>query len=109
MKKLLIIPALFILFAMPVLSHAQGGITPVTPPEDPSLIGNTITRVINFAFGLLLFIAAAFIVYAAFLYLTAKEDNIKTARSYLIYAVVAIVVGFLARALVALVRNVIGA
>ena len=100
---------------IPTPGAIQGGdgsgstnINPVPVPEAadiPGLVGS----IINFLFGLLLAIAALFVFYAAYLYLTAagNEDNVKKARSYIIYAVVAIVVAFLSRTVIALVREII--
>lgn len=96
------------LIAFPLLGFAQGGVSPVNIPEQvniPDLLG----KVINWAFGLLLLLAAVFIVVAAYYYLTSagSEDGIKTAKGYLLYAIVAIVVAFLARGIVYIVRQLL--
>lgn len=88
-------------------AKAQGGVTPVAPPSTidiPSLV----TRIMNWAFGLLIVLAAAFIFYAAYLYLTAQstgkaEEKITQAKNFILYAVIAIIVGFVARGLVSIV------
>lgn len=92
------------------IAGAQGGVPPVVPP--PTIdISKIVDTVMNWAFGLLIVLAAAFVFYAAYLYLTAgeKPDNQVKARGYIIYAVVAIVVGFVARGLVDIVRGLLGA
>lgn len=63
----------------------------------------------NWSFGLLIVLAAAFILYAAFLYLTSatQPEKIENAKKYIIYAVVAIVVGFVARGLVSIVIDLL--
>jgi len=98
------------LIAFPLLGFAQaGGVTPVTIPEQvnvPDLLG----RIINWAFGLLLLLAAVFIVVAAYYYLTSggDEEYIKSAKNYLLYAIVSIVIAFLARGIVYIVRQLLG-
>ena len=94
---------------LPLLVLAQGGISPVTPPATIN-IQQIINTVINWAFGLLIALAVLFIFYAAFLYLTAAGDaeKVKSASNYIIYAVIALVVAFAARGLVAIVRGLVG-
>ena len=89
-------------------ASAIGGIDPVVPPEQ-IYIKDTIVRITNWSFGLLIVLAAAFIFYAAFLYLTAGQvpDNQAKAKNYILYAVVAIVIGFVARGLVSIVYDLL--
>jgi len=89
-------------------ASAIGGIESVAPPEQ-IYIKDTIVRITNWSFGLLIVLAAAFIFYAAFLYLTAGQspDNQAKAKNYILYAVVAIIVGFVARGLVSIVINLL--
>ena len=106
--KLKIAFATLAIATLPLLVFAQGGITPELPPEDvnvPSLI-NTI---IGWLFGLLLALAALFIVIAAFYYLfsPAGAASTESARNYIIYAIVAIVVAFLARGIVSIVGQIL--
>ncbi len=77
-----------------------GGVTPVVPPTTIN-IPALVDRIMNWAFGLLIVLAAAFIFFAAYLYLTAgtQPDNQAKAKQYIIYAVIATVVGFVARGL----------
>lgn len=107
MKKFLIISALMLL---PLLVIAQA------PPPTPTVITSygDVIRVINiignWMFGLLLALAAIFIIYAAFLYLTAAgdEDKIKQAKNIIIYAIIAIAVSILARGIVVVVQSLLG-
>ena len=94
----------------PIIASAQGGITPVPVAAESQSLLAIIERVISFAFGFLLVIAALFIVYAAYLYLTSggSEDGIKSARNYIIYAVIAIAIAFLARIIPFIARQVLG-
>lgn len=96
--------------AMPLLVGAQGGIIPQPPlPSDTSFF-EIINRVINWAFGLLLILAVAFIIWAAFLYLTSGGDEEKTgtAKKYIYAAVIAVVIAAMARVAVFIVRQLVG-
>ena len=109
MRTLIFSAVAVIFFSLPVLAQAQGGVAPVPVPTTVD-IPQLITTVLNWAFGLLLVLAAAFILYAGFLYLMGgtNEENIGKAKNYILYAVIAIVIGFLARGIVAIVRGLLG-
>ena len=94
----------------PLAGFAQGGITPVNPLSEQTNIITIIDRVSQWALGLLLVLAAVFIIYAAYLYLTAagNEENVGKAKNVIIYAAIAIAVGLLSRVIVFLVRGLIG-
>lgn len=104
--------ALGALLLIPVLTNAQqipksnGGI-PLISPDPQFNISLFVANVLSWAFGLLIVIAVLFVLYAAFLYLTAggDEEKIKQAKNYIIYAVVALVVGAISQALIAIVNN----
>lgn len=70
-----------------------------------------IDTTINWAFGLLIILASAFIVYAAFVFLTSSGDTekVKQAKNLILYAVIAIAVAFFARAVVYIVRELLRA
>ncbi len=95
-----------LILAAPLLVGAQGGVTSIAPNANFN-IATFVTLVLNWAFGLLIVIAVLFVIYAAFLYLTAAgdEDKTKKAKNYIVYAVIALVVGALARAVVAIVTS----
>ena len=71
---------------------------------------NIINRLTNWLLGLLITLAVVFIIYAAYLYLTAagNEENVGKAKNVIIYAAIAIAVGLLSRVIVFLVRGLIG-
>lgn len=123
MKKLQIAAALTALTILPVLAFAQ-----VVPPKSggagniPSDVGfvqpsgtgiqqiigiiDTVSRLMLYA---LLILSGLFIVYAAYLYLTAAGDGekVKSASNVIIYAAVAIAVGLLSRVIVAIARGLV--
>ena len=109
MKNLIKIGITLSLLA-PLAGFAQGGITPVNPLSEQTNIITIIDRVSQWALGLLLVLAAVFIIYAAYLYLTAAgtEENVGKAKNVIIYAAIAIAVGLLSRVIVFLVRGLIG-
>lgn len=101
------------LLVAPVLALAQGpgGITEVPVPAGEQVdITKILGTITNWAFGLLLALASVFIVVAAYYYLTSggDEDKLKKAKNLIIYAVVAIVVAFLARGIVFIVQTLLG-
>lgn len=111
MFKLLILANFFLLLALPFVGSAThiGGVPHVTPPANVNLV-KIVNDVIDWAFVLLLFLATLFIVFAAYNYLTAGADpgKAQTATRFITYAVVAIIVAFVARGLVAIVRALLG-
>ncbi len=109
-KKILGIIALAAI-TVPMLVAAQN--PPILPEPTITTYGgviNVIKTATNWLFGILLVVAVIFLIYAAFLYLTSGGDEEKTkkARSYIIYAVIALAVGILAQSIVALVGNFLG-
>jgi fumarate reductase subunit D len=95
---------------LPVLALAQ------TPPPGPIVttfggVQNLLNTAISWIFTLLIILAVIFILYAAFLYLTAAGDTekVKKANHTLLYAAIAIAVAVLAKSIPVLVGNFIGA
>ncbi|MEK7612000.1 MAG: hypothetical protein AAB407_01540 [Patescibacteria group bacterium] len=105
MKKGLLIALVIFLVAFPMVVGAQGGINPIQPSADSSLIKRTLDNLVGWAFGFLIFLAGVFVLWAAYLYLMAggNEDNIGKAKTYIIYAIIAVIVAFLSRAVIQLV------
>jgi len=79
----------------------------VAPATDVMTILNNLT---NWLFALLLIIAVIFIIVAAFNFVTASGDpeKTKTARNFVLYALIGVLVGIGAKGLVALVRKIGG-
>lgn len=106
MKKITTgIIALSFLIMTPALVFGQtGGITPEVIPPTIN-IPTIVNRIMDWAFGLLLAVAAAFFVYAAFMYLSGTEENIKKAKKTIIYVIIAIALAFAARGIGAIVKS----
>jgi len=102
--------ALLGLVALPLIAAGQ---TPPAPTYNSTITGfNSVTSFINvivggWIFWLLMVFVVIFILYAAFLYLTSGGDPEKTgkAKGVIIYAVIALAVALLAKAIVAIVTS----
>jgi fumarate reductase subunit D len=93
----------------PVAAFAQiGGINPQQPVQGSGVqINQILSTVINWLTGLLILLAVVFIIWAAFIYLTAGGDTEKVgkANKMLIYAAVAIAIALLAQGIVYIVAQ----
>ena len=107
MKKILIVLLLLVVsfVAIPGLAGA------VADPSDPGAFGppseytevwDAIDYVINWLFWLLIIAATIMIILAAFTFLTSagEAEKVTRARNMIVYALLALVVAFMARALV---------
>lgn len=124
MKKALTTLALFsvlMLAGMPLLSMAQSGLVPGTgtvpgepvagtPTQGVSFVYQVLNAVIIILFYVLMFVAVIYILLAAFNYLTAAGDveKVEKAQKMLLYAVIAIVIGVLARSVPFIVKFFVG-
>lgn len=108
MKKIISSSITTALLLLPVMVFAQP--TAPTVVTSYSQVITVIKTVGNWMFGILLALAAIFIIYAAFLYLTAAGDATKTdkAKNIIIYAVVAIVVAVLAWGITVVAQQLVG-
>jgi len=108
MKK--VIPGLVLatLLAIPLIGLAQPTIPAV--PTTENAVWDTLNTIVNWLFAILIVGAALVIAFSAYLFLTAAGDPEKTskARNYIMYALIAVVVAFLAKAIVVLVGNMLG-
>ncbi|PIR44111.1 hypothetical protein COV23_01600 [Candidatus Wolfebacteria bacterium CG10_big_fil_rev_8_21_14_0_10_31_9] len=109
MKKFLGSVALLSLLILPSLVLIDTAYAQVGPPDAQQVYIQTYGDVINiietiadWMLGILLTLAVIFLIYAAFLYLTAAGDSTKIdkAKVIIVYAVVAIVVALLAQGIV---------
>jgi len=78
----------------------------ISGPED---FIRLIEKVGNWAFSILLVLAALFIIISGYYFVTAggSEDRVKTARRMLIYALVGVAAGVLAKGLVMVIRGIL--
>jgi threonine/homoserine/homoserine lactone efflux protein len=99
----------FPIIAMAQVTPPSGIITGYDTGTSGGLVG-IIRTATSWLFGILLLAAVVFLIYAAFLYLTSGGDEEKTkkAKSYVIYAVIAIAIGLLAQGIIALVYSLLG-
>lgn len=106
MKRILSGLALFSLLVFPALVFGQGA--PNVVPDTDVL--KVLERIVDWLFSILLIIAAIAIVIAAYYFVTAAGDPEKTtkARNFVIYALIGVIVAFIARGLVALVGRIVG-
>ena len=88
--------ALALSFNLP--AEQAGGELPNTNIGDVGGLFGILTKMLGWVYTIFFVIAAFFILFAAFTYLTAKGDpeKVKGARDQIIYAVIAIVVALLA-------------
>jgi len=101
MKKITLIIVFAIMLALPFLAFAQLEIGDSELPEtDPEEMINTIA---NIAFGIIVIVAVAMIIFAAFQFITAGGDatKVQTGRNVLLYAIIGLVIAIAARGLVA--------
>ena len=90
------------------IANAQEAVKPYI--TDIRGIYNLVARLAKWFQAFFFIIAAIFIIMAAFSYLTSagNEDKVRTAKTQLIYAVVATVVALLAFAIVTISKNFVG-
>lgn len=93
---------------LPAFALAQGGIAPSPPISGAGTdLFTIIQTIVNWLTGFLILLAVLFIIWAAFIYLTAAGDTEKVgkANKVLIYAAVAIAVALLSQGIVFIVAN----
>ena len=121
MKKVLVSLILVSILVVPAMVSAQPdiwdflGFGKKTPPPENTVapdtdVMRTLDNLTDWMFAILLIIAAIFIIVAAFNFVTAAGDpeKTKTARMYVLYAMIGVLVGISAKGLVALVRRIAG-
>ncbi|MBU2544992.1 hypothetical protein KKC65_00845 [Patescibacteria group bacterium] len=105
MKKLTVSLTLLTLLVLPLV--ATGQIGEVAQNENDVYI--TLNSAVNYLFAFLMIAAVLVIIMAAYGFLTAAGDpeKVAKARNYIVYALVAIVVGFLAKAIILVVGGML--
>lgn len=92
---------------LPMAAMAQDGAP--SPITSPGQIVNVIETVSGWFFQVFLALAVAFLIWAAFMYLTAagNETKVESAKKALMYSIVAIVVALIAGGVTKIIENVI--
>ena len=112
MKKYIIL-AQFLALSVGAASVAIAQVGPIdtAPVEAPDVnVVDALNSIINWLFAFLLIIAALFLIVAGFYFVTAQgdADKVKTARQFVLYALIGVLIGFLAKGLVILVGFIVG-
>lgn len=112
-KKLTVIAMSAIVLVLPVVAFGQ----PTVPDAGSTILGDTgytgiestLTTIANWMLGVLLLLAVIFFIYAGFLYLTSggEEERVKKAKDFLVYGLIAVAVGLLAKGLISVVQNLV--
>jgi len=109
MKKTLLAVILLSLFALPMVILALE--TPPIGPTSEAGILAIVDTITNWIFTIFLAAAVIFIIMAAIQFLTSGGDpgKVGSARNSLLYALIGVAVAVMAKALIALVRIIVGA
>jgi len=102
MKKILSGLVLASLLIMPAI-----GLAYETPPASPEVnVMEMISSITNWLFAILLIMAAIFIIIAGFFFVTAMGDpeKVKSARNFVLWALIGVAVGIAAKGLIILVE-----
>ena len=118
MKKVLVSLILVSVLAVPAIASAGiledilgiggGRDAPAVVPQTDVM--RTLDNLTNWMFAILLIIAVIFVIVAAFMFVTAAGDpeKTKTARNFVLYALIGVLVAVSAKVLVSLVRRIAG-
>lgn len=118
MKKFLTVAFAFMAMLMvvsPVLAVCTqsdpSGCVPDSGIREVSDVFNLLSKATSWIFVVLLFMAFIFIIMGAFTYISSKGDPkaVTLAKNYIIYALIGIVVGVLAKGLILAVCSIMGA
>ena len=107
MRKLAIKAAATLVALTPAVALAQEPLpSPITAPGDFITLLETISQ---WMFAIFLALAVIFLLYAAFMYLTAagNESRVTAAKNVLVYSIVAVAIAVLAGGIVPLVRGIL--
>jgi TRAP-type C4-dicarboxylate transport system permease small subunit len=97
-------------FAAPACLSSDAGCLPTTTVTSVDGLLRFLTKVTSWLFIALLFMAFIFIIIGGFTYVSSKGDPkaIASAKNYIIYALIGVAVGILAKGLVYLVCSILG-
>jgi len=107
---LIYICLIFILFAFPSIMHGNGTVISIDNPLEADSFEDLINAVINFIFYISLGIAPLMVIVAAIYLITAggNPDNVQKAKDIILYTCIGLLIIFLARALIAVVKAALG-
>ena len=117
MKKILASLTLTGLLVLPAVASAGlledifgiggGGTSPTSAPQTDVMV--VLDSITDWLFALLLIVAVIAIIIAGYYFITAQgdPDKVSKARNFVLYAVIGVLVGFIAKGLVALVGRVV--
>ena len=109
-KAAIIIPLVALLAAPAFVMGQTTDLDPTAPIQDVDDIYDVLDTILGIVYTIFFVVAAFFILYSGFLYLTAagNEDNLKKAKNQIIYAVIAIVIALIALGVDNIVASVVG-
>ena len=114
MKKIISLLCLVVIFALPLISFAQGGtdieVVEQAPPNyTAEQAMDILPTIINYAFGFLLVVVVLMIIAAAYMFVTGggNPDQLGKAKNLLMYALIGLAVALVARGLIALVGGLL--
>ena len=98
------------LLVMPVIALAQDAAHGIPAPDWGEVdVMEVLENLTNWMFVILLIVAAIFIIVAAFYFVTAQGDPDKTnkARNFVLYALIGVLIAFVAKGLIYLVDQIV--
>lgn len=109
MKKIFSVFASSIILVLPIMVLAQQPGPDQAPQWGELDVMQVLEKVTNWLFAILLIVAAIFIIMAGYFFVTAQgdPDKVKTARNFVLYALVGVLVGFVAKALVMFIDTIV--
>jgi len=109
MKKVLPSLALIAVIFLPLITTAQVPGPEDTPDREDVQVMEVLERISDWLFAILLIVAVIFITIAGYFFVTAAgdTDKVKRARDFVMYALIGVLVGFLAKGLVKLVETIV--
>lgn len=113
MKKVLASLILIGLLAVPIMASAQWieDLLGLGQKKAPTIgVMGALGHITDWLFAILMVIAAIAVIIAAYYFVTAAgdPDKVKTARNFVLYALIGVLVGLLAKGLVNLVARIVG-
>lgn len=103
MKKILLALVLFGFLVLPIVSLADAA------SSDEVDVMAALNRIVDWLFAILIAVAAIAIVIAGYYFVTAagNPEQITKARNFILYALIGVMVGLLARGMVVLVQKIV--